>query len=66
MEKKKWSDMTVAEHLDAAQAAFEATHPNANGLAQTLIEAQMHASAALALAQTPKRNGRDYAKLGYV
>lgn len=50
--KKKWSEMTVAEHLDAAQVAFENTMreaPNANGLHAGLIMGQAHVGAAEAL-----------------
>lgn len=49
--RREWSKMTVAEHLDAAQAIFEATDPNVNGLHHGLIHAQLHMSAALALSK---------------
>lgn len=45
----RWSQMTVEEHLDAAQKAFEATPSQVNGLHRGLIEAQLHAQAAVAL-----------------
>lgn len=53
--KKNWSEMTIEEHLDAAQKAFEATPTQVNGLHRGLIEAQMHAQAALALSGQPVR-----------